>query len=48
MFLAQKLSMTVTALRAELGHDEYVRWGVYYGRIAQREQLAALEAKNRG
>lgn len=27
---------------------EYVRWGIYYGRIAQREQLAALKAKGKG
>jgi len=31
--------MTVTALRAEMAQAEYVRWGVYYGRLAQREQL---------
>lgn len=28
--------------------DEYVRWGIYYARVAQREQLAALRARERG
>lgn len=33
--------MTVARLRAELTQDEYMRWGVYYGRLAQRRELAA-------
>lgn len=39
-FLAQKLGMTVGRLRQEMGADEFVGWGVYYGRKAQREELA--------
>lgn len=39
MFLAQKLGMTLTQLRAEMPAAEFVRWGVYYGRQAQRAQL---------
>ncbi len=33
--------MTVARLEAEMPNHEYVRWGVYLGRKAQREQLAA-------
>ena len=40
-FLAAKLGMTVARLRDEMGSDEFVRWGIYYARIAQREELAA-------
>lgn len=43
-YLAQKLSMTVGRLRDEMSNDEYVLWGVYYGRLAQREQLERLKA----
>jgi hypothetical protein len=39
MFLAKELSMTVARLRVEMSNAEYVRWGVYYGRIAQRNEL---------
>jgi hypothetical protein len=45
MFLAQKLAMTVARLRAEMPNEEYVRWVVYYGRKAQREQLEAQKAR---
>lgn len=37
--------MTVGRLRAEMGHDEFVRWKVYYGRRAQEQQLQAERAK---
>jgi hypothetical protein len=33
--------MTVARLEAEMPNAEYVRWGVYLGRCAQREQLKA-------
>jgi hypothetical protein len=39
-FLATKLHMTVARLRAEMSSDEFMYWAVYYGRKAQREQLA--------
>jgi len=38
----------VAALRAELSQAEFVQWGVYFARIAQREELADLKAKARG
>lgn len=28
-------------MRARMGNDEFVRWQVYYQRIAQREELAS-------
>ena len=40
MFLAEKLGMTVARLRAEAPQAEYVRWGVYFGRQAQRAEMA--------
>lgn len=39
-FLAQKLGMTVARMRAEMSAEEYIAWGVYYGRKAQREEIA--------
>lgn len=40
-FLTLKLGwQTVEALRANMGHDEFVTWAVYFGREAQRRQLA--------
>lgn len=32
--------MTVARLEAEMPNHEYVRWKVYFGRRAQRRQLA--------
>ena len=43
-FLAQKLGMTVGRLRSEMSADEFLRWGVYYARLAQREELERLKA----
>lgn len=37
--------MTVARLQAEMSSDEFVRWGVYYARKAQREELERLKAK---
>lgn len=37
--------MTVGQLRQEMGHDEFVAWGVYHGRKAQEQELAAQRAK---
>lgn len=45
MFLAQKLGMTVARLRTELSSQEFVQWGVFYARKAQREELERLKAK---
>lgn len=44
-FLAQKLGMTVVQMRAGLSNQEYVEWGVYYARKAQREELEVAKAK---
>jgi hypothetical protein len=44
MFLAQKLSITVAALREQMSSDEFMRWGVYYARLAQRAELERLKA----
>jgi len=32
--------MTVAQLRARMSHPEWISWTVYYGRQAQREELA--------
>lgn len=42
-FLAQKLGMTVARLRAEMPAAEYVGWTVYYGRLAQKQEIAAAK-----
>lgn len=44
-FLAAKLSMTLAELRERMGNDEFVGWGVYYARQAQRQDL---ESKRKG
>lgn len=38
-FLAERLRRTVAEVR-EMDNDEYLSWCVYYGRKAQREQIA--------
>lgn len=37
-FLAEKLGRTIAELR-EMDAAEFVGWGIYYGRKAQRQQL---------
>ena len=37
-YLAQKLGRTVAEL-GDLSHDEYLHWGIYYRRLAQRQEL---------
>lgn len=39
--------MTVARLKAEMGNDEYVRWGVFLGRRAQREQMQTETRKGK-
>jgi hypothetical protein len=34
--------MTVGRLREDMSQAEFVTWGIYYGRKAQREELARL------
>jgi hypothetical protein len=38
-YLAQKLGKTVAELR-QMSQSEFLGWSVYYGRKAQREELA--------
>lgn len=40
--------MTVARLREELDGDEYMRWGVYFGRKAQRTAPPAYVATAKG
>lgn len=37
--------MTVADLRERMSADEYLRWGVFYARKAQREELEMAKAK---
>lgn len=37
--------MTVERLRREMSSHEFMRWSVYYGRKAQREELAQKKAE---
>lgn len=36
--------MTVGRLRVEMSADEFLHWGVYYARKAQREELERMKA----
>lgn len=38
--------MTVARLEAEMPNAEFMRWQVYLGRRAQREQLETQKAQN--
>lgn len=40
--LAERLHMTVDELRHRMSEEEFVRWGVYLGIKAQRQQLANM------
>ena len=42
-FLAEKLGVMVGDLRERMSGDEFTHWAIYYGRRAQREQLARLK-----
>lgn len=44
-FLAERLHMTVGRLRREMTAREFMQWGVYYGRKAQKRELAAKQAQ---
>jgi hypothetical protein len=45
-YLADKLSRTVAELRESVSNEEFVEWSVYYGRKAQRQELAAKMARH--
>lgn len=36
--------MTVGQLRERMSADEFMRWGIYYARIAQQQELERLKA----
>lgn len=38
--LAEKLGMTVARMRRDLSVEEFVGWSVYFGRKAQRAEMA--------
>lgn len=42
-FLAVKLSRTVGELRRSMSHAEFLRWNMYYARIAQQQELERLK-----
>lgn len=44
-FLAEKLGCLVADLRTRITSQEYLRWGIYYGRKAQAQQLAAMSRR---
>lgn len=39
-FLAETLGMTVGRMRSEMSEYEFMQWGVYFGRKAQRLELS--------
>ena len=43
-FLAVKLGMTVREMRARMDNAEFVRWDMYYARIAQQQELERLKS----
>lgn len=42
-YLAAKLGRTIAELR-EMDNAEFVQWSVYFGRLAQRQQLTMATA----
>lgn len=44
-FLAQKLGMTVNEMCQRMSNQEFEQWKVYYGRVAQKRELASKMAK---
>lgn len=44
-YLAEKLRMPVAEMRRRLSAEEYMAWGIYYGRRAQAQQMAAMRAR---
>lgn len=39
--------MTVAQLREQMSSEEFMRWGVYYARKAQRDELEQQRLKHR-
>lgn len=48
-YICEKLGWkSVEKMRAGMSNFEYLRWTIYYGRIAQRKEIAMKEAKAGG
>lgn len=46
-YLAEKLKFgTVAEMRSRMSQDEYVRWGIYFARIAQKQELEMAKARS--
>jgi hypothetical protein len=43
--LAELLGCTVAEMRRRVSAEEYVAWGVFLGRRAQRKQMDAMRAR---
>jgi hypothetical protein len=44
-YLAEKLHMPVALMRQRVSAEEYMAWGVYYGRKAQAAEMARLRGR---
>ena len=42
-YLAVKLGMTVGEMRTRMTNAEFVRWNMYYARLAQQQELERLQ-----
>lgn len=46
-YLADRLRMTVDELRAKMTNDEFIKWSVYHGRRAQKQEMATIQARRK-
>lgn len=44
-YLADRLRMTVAEMRVRMSALEFIQWGVYHGRKAQRAELELKRAR---
>lgn len=44
-YIAQKLGMTVQDMCERMSNEEFEQWKVYWGRVAQKRELAEKMAK---
>lgn len=47
-YLAEKLGLTVARLRREMSSHEFMQWGVYFGRKAQRQEMEVKRRARQG
>lgn len=45
-FIAQKLGMTVQEMCERMSNEEFEHWKIYFGRVAQKRELAIKAAEN--